>query len=45
MRLLEIQGVTHWSIPVDNLDEAEEFYGGILGLKSEGRLGNNTMSC
>ena len=45
MGLLEIQGVTHWSIPEDNLDEAEEFYGGILGLKSEGRWGNNTMSC
>ena len=42
---LSVEGVTHWSIPVNDLDEAEEFYGGLLGLKSGGRLGNNTMSC
>ena len=42
---LGVQGMTHWSIPVNNLDEAEEFYGGLLGLEHKGRLGNNSMSC
>ena len=42
---LSVQGMTHWSIPVNDLDESEEFYGGLLGLESKGRLGNNTMSC
>lgn len=42
---LGVQGMTHWSIPVNNLDESEEFYGGLLGLEHKGRLGNNTMSC
>ena len=45
MGLLKIEGVTHWSIPVNNLQEAEEFYGDLLGLDSLGRLGNNVMSC
>ena len=42
---LGVQGMTHWSIPVNDLDEAEEFYGGLLGLESKGRLANDTMSC
>ena len=45
MAVLNIEGVTHWSIPVNDLDEAEEFYGELLGLTPKGRLGNNTMSC
>ena len=45
MAVLKIEGVTHWSIPVNDLDEAEEFYGDLLGLTSKGRLGNNIMSC
>jgi catechol 2,3-dioxygenase-like lactoylglutathione lyase family enzyme len=45
MGLLKIEGVTHWSIPVNNLDEAEKFYGDLLGLKHLGRLGNSGMSC
>ena len=45
MGLLKIEGVTHWSIPVDNLDESEKFYGDLLGLKALGRLGNSVMSC
>ena len=45
MGLLKIEGVTHWSIPVDNLDESEKFYGALLGLKALGRLGNSVMSC
>jgi hypothetical protein len=45
MGLLKIEGVTHWSIPVNNLAEAEKFYGDLLGLKPLGRLGNSGMSC
>lgn len=45
MGLLKIEGVTHWSIPVNNLDESEKFYGELLGLKHLGRLGNSHMSC
>jgi catechol 2,3-dioxygenase-like lactoylglutathione lyase family enzyme len=45
MALLKVEGVTHWSIPVNNLDEAEKFYGDLLGLKPLGRLGNSVMSC
>lgn len=42
---LKIHGVTHWSIPVNDLGEAERFYGGLLGLEQKGRLGNSKMSC
>ncbi len=45
MGLLKIEGVTHWSIPVNNLEESEEFYGELLGLDPMGRLGNSVMSC
>ena len=45
MGILKIEGVTHWSIPVNNLNEAEDFYGELLGLTAMGRLGNNVMSC
>ena len=45
MPLLKIEGVTHWSIPVNNLEEAEAFYGDFLGLEARGRLGNSGMSC
>ena len=45
MGLLKIEGVTHWSIPVNNLEESEKFYGDLLGLKHLGRLGNSVMSC
>jgi extradiol dioxygenase family protein len=45
MGLLKIEGVTHWSIPVNNLEESEQFYGDLLGLKHLGRLGNSGMSC
>jgi catechol 2,3-dioxygenase-like lactoylglutathione lyase family enzyme len=45
MGLLEIEGVTHWSIPVNNIEESEKFYGDLLGLKHVGRLGNSVMSC
>jgi extradiol dioxygenase family protein len=42
---LKIHGVTHWSIPVNDLEEAEKFYGELLGLEAKGRLGNSKMSC
>ena len=45
MGLLKIEGITHWSIPVNNLDESEKYYGDLLGLKPLGRLGNSGMSC
>ena len=45
MGLLKIEGVTHWSIPVNNLEESEKFYGDLLGLNPVGRLGNSVMSC
>jgi extradiol dioxygenase family protein len=37
--------VVHWSIPVNDLEEAERFYGELLGLEAKGRLGNSNMSC
>src|SRR4030095_13045846 len=45
MGLLKIEGVTHWSIAVNDLTESESFYGDLLGLKPLGRLGNSGMSC
>ncbi len=45
MGLLKVDGVTHWSIPVNNLEEAEAFYRDVLGLEYKGRLGNSNMSC
>ena len=45
MAILKVEGVTHWSIPVNDLEEAEDFYGELLGLTPVGRLGNNIMSC
>jgi Ni/Fe-hydrogenase subunit HybB-like protein len=29
---LQVRGVIHWSIPVNDLEEAEKFYGAVLGL-------------
>jgi len=43
--MLRIDGVTHWSIPVNNLEQSEHFYRDVLGLEHKGRLGNSTMSC
>jgi catechol 2,3-dioxygenase-like lactoylglutathione lyase family enzyme len=45
MAILNVEGVTHWSIAVNNLEESEKFYGDLLGLKHIGRLGNSAMSC
>jgi catechol 2,3-dioxygenase-like lactoylglutathione lyase family enzyme len=46
--MLKIEGVTHWSIGVKNLEESEEFYRDFLGLEYKGRLGppgNQRMAC
>src|SRR5438093_180820 len=45
MSLLHVEGVTHWSIPVNNLEESEAFYGDLLGLTPVGRLGTARMAC
>lgn len=45
MGTLKIEGVTHWSVPVNDLGESEKFYGDLLGLKALGRLDNNVMAC
>ena len=42
---IKIEGVTHWSIPVNNIEESEKFYGELLGLDMLGRLGNSIMTC
>jgi catechol 2,3-dioxygenase-like lactoylglutathione lyase family enzyme len=45
MSLLHVEGVTHWSIPVNNLEESEDFYGELLGLTPVGRLGTARIAC
>ena len=45
MAMLKVHGVTHWSIPVNDLEEAEKFYQDVLGLEYKGRLGNSGMAC
>ncbi|MGZ8487633.1 MAG: VOC family protein, partial [Candidatus Binatia bacterium] len=45
MDKLRLDAVVHWSIPVNDLEAAEKFYGGILGLEHVGRLANTPMSC
>ena len=45
MARLTITGITHWAIPVNDLEASEKFYEDILGLESRGRLGNSYMSC
>ena len=39
--MLHIDGVTHWSIPVNDLAESEQFYRDVLGLECRGRLGSS----
>jgi catechol 2,3-dioxygenase-like lactoylglutathione lyase family enzyme len=45
MGMLKLEGVVHWSIPVNNLGESEKFYGEVLGMEFVGRLGNGVMTC
>ena len=42
---IKIEGVTHWSIPVNDMEESERFYGELLGLDFKARLGNSIMTC
>jgi extradiol dioxygenase family protein len=42
--MVKIQEVTHFSIPVADLDESERFYSEIVGMEPKGRLGNSRMS-
>lgn len=42
--MFKISGVTHWSIPVNNLEEAEVFYKDVLGLPYVGRLDSSRMA-
>lgn len=43
--MIKIEGVTHWSIGVNDLAESEQFYAEVLGLEYRGRLGNSGMAC
>jgi len=43
--MIKIEGVTHWSIPVNDLDESERFYEDVLGLENAGRLPGGRMAC
>jgi len=43
--MIQIDGVVHWSIPVNDQAESEKFYSEILGLEFRGRLGDTRMSC
>jgi catechol 2,3-dioxygenase-like lactoylglutathione lyase family enzyme len=39
MGKLKIEGLTHWSIAVNDLEESKAFYGDLLGLEGVGPLG------
>jgi len=43
--MLHVEGVTHWSLPVNDLAESERFYRDILGLEYKGRLPTGNMCC
>ena len=45
MGMLKLDAVAHWSVPVNQLEEAEKFYGEILGLESLGRLATSRQAC
>jgi extradiol dioxygenase family protein len=45
MGMLKLDEVVHWSIPVNNLEDSEKFYGEILGLTHVGRLATSRTSC
>lgn len=42
--MIKVDGVTHFSLPVRDLAEAEKFYQEIVGLEYRGRL-NSAMAC
>jgi catechol 2,3-dioxygenase-like lactoylglutathione lyase family enzyme len=43
--MIKIEGVTHWSIPVNDLEKSEAFYRDLLGLEYKGRLTGGRMAC
>lgn len=43
--MLGATGLTHWSMPVTDLEKSEEFYRDFLGLECRGRLGNGRATC
>jgi extradiol dioxygenase family protein len=43
--MIKIAGITHWGVPVNDLDETERFYTEIMGFTPKGRLSNGTMTC
>ena len=43
--MLHPKGVTHWSIPVRDLESSMEFYREFLGLEDRGRLGSSGANC
>ena len=43
--MIKIEGVTHWSIPVNDLEESERFYRDVLNLEYKGRLPGGGMAC
>jgi catechol 2,3-dioxygenase-like lactoylglutathione lyase family enzyme len=43
--MIQIKGVTHWSIPVNDLEESEKFYRDVLNLEYKGRLPGGSMCC
>ena len=43
--MIKLSAVTHWGIPVNDLDAAEQFYTEIMGFHALGRLSNGHMSC
>jgi extradiol dioxygenase family protein len=45
MGMLKLDAVVPWSIPVNNLEDSEKFYGETLGLEPLGRLATSRTSC
>jgi catechol 2,3-dioxygenase-like lactoylglutathione lyase family enzyme len=43
--MVNIEGITHWALAVNDLTESEEFYRDLLGLEHKGRLPGGSMSC
>src|SRR5262249_2599145 len=45
MSLLHVEGVTHWSVPVNSGGGGGAFSGALRGLPPVGRLGPSRMAC
>ena len=41
---ITVQGLVHWAIPVNDLEESRRFYTGVLGMEDRGPVGAN-MRC